>query len=121
MKIKGLGHLIICLGFITLSCFCHSTYAEQAGEPLFNKKDMKVMKYLTSPQFLLDKNTVEIVNKSRERMRIALKVYAERDRLLREQFFKGDIWEKEEQRENFFALKRWLQEISPITNSKEKK
>jgi hypothetical protein len=128
MKNIGLGHLLFTLGLLSVALLSESTLGDQGEQgvqrerlPLFNEKDNKMMNYLTSPQFLLDKNTVEIVSKSRQRMKIALKVYAEKDRLLRQQFFKGDIWEKEEQRENYFALKRLLQEVSPITKNKEKK
>lgn len=125
MKNKGLGRFLFTVCFIGLTLLSVNSFGDQAHQkedlPLFNEEDKKMMNYLTSPQFLLDKNTVEIVSKSRQRMKIALKVYAEKDRLLREQFFKGDVWEKEDQRENYFALKRWLQEVSPITNQKEKK
>lgn len=124
MLFKGLTPFLSFSALLCALLVSTETLAEGTKEKrkdLFDKKDKEMMEYLTSPQFLLDKNTVEIVNKSRQRIKIALKVYTEKDRRQRKQFFKGDIWHKEEQRENYFALQRWLQEVSPITKSKEKK
>lgn len=105
--------------FSTLLCF--QSIGAQKEENLFNAKDKELIAYLSSPQFFVDGATLEMVQKSRQRMKAALKIYAKRDRQQRDQFFKGDIWEREDQRENYFALQRWLQEVSPIKKSKEKK
>ncbi len=115
--------MVLFFGIFSLSLPFEVGAQESSKEsiPLFSGQDRELLNYLKSSQFLIDKSTVDIVKGSRQRMKVALKVYAAADRKQRQQFFKGDIWEREEQRENYFALQRLLQEVSPITKPKERK
>lgn len=88
--------------------------------PLFNEQELKQLEYLKSSQRLLDIQTVEMIEKSRLRMKAALKLYAMRDQQQRQSYFAQDVWAFEDKREDYFTLMNWLERISPLSKEKNK-
>lgn len=90
-----------------------------ADAPLFSAEEKKNLEWYLSDQYLADKMTEELSKKSELKVKLALKLLAKKDRANKKHFLRPGLWEREEKRENYEAMKRWLQEISPIKNKEE--
>lgn len=101
------------LVFLFLNC---SVYAEK---PLFNHQEEKELNYLSSPESIAHKQQLKLGKLAEAKMKVALDFYVRQDKAKRAHFFRPGLWDREEKRENYLAMKRWLQMVSPITNEKD--
>ncbi len=92
------------------------------SHPLFNQEEKKEVQFLMSKEFLRETLLKEMAMQNRIRPDFMAKLYLEEavktERIKRKTFLEDNLWEKWEKMEDFNALHRWLQSISPIVNSK---
>lgn len=91
-----------------------------ADQPLFSPKEAKELNYYSSQESIAHKLQDKISKVAEAKMKVALEFYVRQDKTKRTQFFRPGLWEREDKRENFMAMKKWLQMISPITEETKK-
>ncbi|MCR9205577.1 MAG: hypothetical protein NXH75_13420 [Halobacteriovoraceae bacterium] len=91
-----------------------------AEKPLFNHQEEKELTYLSSKESIAHKQQLKLGKLAEAKMKVALDFYVRQDKAKRAHFFRPGLWEREEKRENYLAMKRWLQMVSPITKEIKK-
>lgn len=89
-----------------------------ADKPLFNKKEQKELNYLASRAYIADQQREKLGKMAELKMKVALELYVRQDKAKRKNFSRPGLWEREEKRENYKAMEKWLEEISPVTNER---
>lgn len=114
MKYTLLGLALSHLSFAT-------ALAAESSRPLFSAKEKQLVRQLTSVKHsqavLHEMISADAKIRNRELSQNILRDIAKSERIKRDQFLTNTPWEHWEKQENFNAMNRWLERISPQNHS----
>lgn len=103
---------------VFIASLSFSSLANSGLSDSFGPKERKELEYLLSREYHKKFIYNELSRDAHKRSQLMTKVYLKEtsqiERFKRENFIKNNPWKKWEKTENFNALQRWLQEVSPI-------
>ncbi len=110
------------IAFFTLFIFISGVKAADQSKLLdsFGPAELKELKYLLSKKYkkkvLYQQHSDYVKQRNKILSTTHLKQFAQTQKIKREQFLNNHPWQQWEKRENYNALQRWLQRISPTVN-----
>ena len=110
------------IALFTLFIFSGGVTAADQSKLLdsFGPGELKELKYLLSKKYkkeiLYQQHSDYVKQHNKILSTIHLKQFAQTQKIKREQFLNNHPWQQWEKRENYNALQRWLQRISPTVN-----
>ncbi len=103
---------------LLLLCASSNIWAGSALIDSLSPKEKKEIEYLIGPKFQKKVLYGELSQTAKKRGQFITKAFltevAKSEEFKRREFIKNDPWNKWEKMENYNALNRWLQEVSPI-------